>query len=182
MTRLQGLLGVLAVLLALRWLAPVGPAGEMAVPVARSTAVAARGGGSEVAAPGVVKQSLESADLEPLGDAFVVRKAAAPQFQPPQHGQPSPVLPAVFHGPPPPPPPQPPPLPVPPPYRVIGVMHEETAQAVFLAGPAGTIMARTGDTLAGEFKVMSTGSGEMVLLHVPSGVNHRLVLPRTATR
>lgn len=68
------------------------------------------------------------------------------------------------------PPPPPPPKPTAPPlkFRYLGVLHEDNAHAIFLDSGGGQLLiARKGDTLAGQYLVLDISDTQMQLEYTP---------------
>ncbi len=115
----------------------------------------------------------------PTGNAFktrgspVVVAMAAPIPQP--KSLPSRVVVAVDNDaplePPPPPPPSPPPL------QVIGTWDDGNAPGVFLAGPHGTVLARSGQVLLDDYKVQKITNRELVLTQLSNQREWPLAIP-----
>jgi hypothetical protein len=93
------------------------------------------------------------------GNAFLTRAEAAQQ-EAKRHPPPPPPPPPPYV----PPPPPPPPVEPPPPLQVIGTWGDSQNMAVFLSGPQGTLLAKPGETLLGQYVVQTITKGQLTLL------------------
>lgn len=171
--RLPMLLALMAGLALLRWFVP--PAAPDA-PVDIAAPITSRPSpGARAEAEAVVPAAPPSLPIGPAGDAFQVRK---PLLPPPVAAIPEPKA-FVLVGPPAPvavveaPPP-------PPPIQVIGSWDDGIAPGVFVASVSGTQLARPGSVLFAEYRVTEASSRQLVLVHIASGREWRLPVPRVA--
>lgn len=189
--RLPWLLVLLGALLVVRWLVPPNSSTtsriyEVAQAVPRATPSSDRiAGVAAFQTEAVVRPQIapRGDERDRPGNAFAARAAKLP---------PMPVVPpppAKFVEPPrPAPPPTPTPTPVPAPtptpvvpvqaspsLRVIGTWDDGGAPGVFLAGPNGTVLARPGNVLLGEYSVATITPQRVTLLHIES--KRELLLP-----
>ena len=77
---------------------------------------------------------------------------------------------------PPPPPPPPPPKPTAPPlrFKYQGLLQEGDARAVFLDNGGQLLIARTGDTLGNEYRVLSISENSMQVEYLPLAMRQTL--------
>ena len=177
-TRLHGLLVVMAALVAVRaWdLRRDDKAGVLAEPMPRPVAAAASDAATLM--PGPERLSGRERDEAEPRNAFAVRMPPAPPPPPPA---PPVVVPKPFVGPPLPPPPPPPAPPPPSPFQVVGTWTDDRGLSVFLAGPRSTLQARSGDVLMNEYRVTRLTAQEVVIRQIASGQDWSLALPMSAT-
>ena len=176
--RLLGLLAVLAALGVLRWIDPLQ---EKTAPVVEAT------------------QRTAPREIQPVGDTFgesngdqtVAERApvlastgnafkprgAVQAIHPPPSPQPSPPIPRtvvavnIEEAPPEPAPPPPPPL------QVIGTWDDGSAPGVFVAGPQGTLLVRTGQTILDDYKVQKITKRELILTQLSNQRDWPLSIP-----
>lgn len=163
--RLLGLLAVLAALGVLRWIDPLQ---EKTAPVVEATQRTAPREIQPVGDTfGESNGEQPSAERVPVsastGNAFKPRGAIHEAIQPPPSLQPPPPAPRtvvavnIEEA-----PPAPAPLP-PPPLQVIGTWDDGSAPGVFVAGPQGTLLVRTGQTILDDYKVQKITKRELIL-------------------
>ncbi|MBC7701775.1 hypothetical protein [Aquabacterium sp.] len=75
------------------------------------------------------------------------------------------------------PPPPPPAVEVPPPLQIIGTWGEEANLAVFLAGPQGTVLARSGDVILSDYRVQSITKRQLTLQQNSNQRSWNLAIP-----
>lgn len=168
-------LGLLALVLVIRWWDPMG----------RPKTIEAASGAVERVSQAVVPYPSPAADAssakgpswpvrsstqnEDAGNAFLARG----QVPPPTPLRSSPVAPPapVAYVPPPPPPPTPPPL------QIIGTWGDEANLAVFVAGPQGTVLARQGEVILSDYRVQSITTQQLTLLQNSSQRTWNLPIP-----
>lgn len=161
-SRLLLLLGLLIMVLAVRWWDPLGqrPAVQaVSEPVERSTKVAMVASESSIAPATATTWPVRTVNTEKrIGNAFLTRSEVAMQAVKRQPVAPPPPPPPYV-----PPPPPPPPVEPPPPLQVIGTWGEERNLAVFLSGPQGTLLARPGDVLLAQYRVQGITKQQVTL-------------------
>lgn len=167
--RLGLLLVILVVMLVLRWRVPPStqpePSVSLAVPVMRSPTPIV--GNPLAGVPSSAPLPAEGA-IDMPGDAFAVRvaKVAVPFPPPPPAVAPQ----APIDIPPPPPPPPPPPA-----IEVIGRWDDGISPGVFISTGQGTVLARPGTILLGEYRVTAVSPHQLTVKRTTS--NHEWVLP-----
>jgi hypothetical protein len=159
--RLPLLLGLLALVLGIRWSDLLGrtkTVQAVSEPVERSA-------GRPVMAHAQVA-SMQSGPAWPVrtasheknaGNAFMTRAEAAAQAIKRQPPAPAPQLPPAYVAP-------PPPVDPPPPLQVIGTWGDGNDFAVFLSGPQGTVLARPNDVIMAQYRVQSITKQQVTLL------------------
>lgn len=195
--RLHWLLAVAAVLLLLRWFAPLqptskaieivlpnepnvksdmqdakvdrvsDPAVESAIDTARSI--------TQYGIEGVEQKEAEDART---GKAFATRSPPVPEAPPPpnlpmaqvQAAQPLPVAVETVASPP----------PSPPPLQVIGTWDDGVSPGVFVSTPHTTELARKDSVLLSDYRVVSITAGAVSLLQMSSQATWLLVIPQNA--
>lgn len=71
-----------------------------------------------------------------------------------------------------------PPVPAAPSLQIIGTWKDGTGWAVFVAGPSGTLIARPGTTLLGQYSVTSVTPQTLSLRHIASQREFQIPVPR----
>jgi hypothetical protein len=200
--RLPWLLAIAAVLLLLRWFAPLQPASKAVDIVLPSEAVVSPSVSSgkleQAALPAVASAAhTPASNAEPsrvgvgaqveqgkavdasMGNAFAVRSPPVPDTPPP----PTPPVAQVQAAAPPPvmaeatvPPPPPPP----PPLQVIGTWDDGVSPGVFISTPQATVLARKDTVLMSDYRVVSIGAGTVSLLQLSSQSPWSLAIPQNA--
>lgn len=197
--RLPWLLAIAAVLLLLRWFAPLQPASkavdivlpseavvsptvssgkleQAAVPAVASAAHTAASN-SEPSRVGVGAQVEQGKSVDAsIGNAFAVRSPPVPDTPPP----PTPPVARVQAAAPPPvmaeatvPPP-------PPPLQVIGTWDDGVSPGVFITTPQATVLARKDSVLMSDYRVLSITAGAVSLLQLSSQLPWSLAIPQNA--
>ncbi len=178
--RLAWLLAVMLVLIALRAWSPPAARDEVVQAVERPTATSPAAGVG-VATQGAQQKVGDDAysrepDAGEIRNAFAARVIAPP---PPPPAPPPPPKVAVALPPPPPPPPVDP-SPPPPPLQVIGAWKDARGASVFIAGPAGVVQARAGDTVLNEYSITQITPQQVQIRHLPSSRDVALAVPPAA--
>ena len=186
-SRLPWLLAVMAVLVLLRWWAPPqagsGPDDAQIVPaVARSrSAVPVDAGLPASSASGTEVATSRTGDIpvDLEGNAFPVRVVRQPEPPPPPpEPPPSRRRVAKVEAPPPEPPAPPPPPPPPPAVEVIGTWDDHMAPGVFVATAQGTVLARPGTVLLGDYRVTEITAQQMSIMQVSTRQVWQLPVPQ----
>lgn len=169
-------LGLLGLVLAIRWWDPLGrPTAIQAAsaPVERASGVqmvTPPQAPAQTSTPAAWPLRAEMQDTE-LANAFMARsQVPAPVVKPTRVVAPPPV---VYT----PPPPPPPPVENPPPLQVIGTWGDDANLAVFLSGPQGTLLARPGDVLLSDYRVQSITKQQLTLLQNSNQRSWNLNIP-----
>lgn len=167
MNRRQFLLGaiLLATLLAVWWSSGLEEEDATALagsrPASKASRTAAPGGPLQAGRPEKRASSASQASLlAELDAARVSRKPLAELDR-------NPFAPASFE--PPPPPPAPATAPTPPPlrFKYLGKVTEGRRTAVFLDNAGSMLVARAGETLAGQYRVLSVSERSLQLEYLP---------------
>lgn len=177
--RLAWLLAVMLALIALRWWSPPAARDEVVQAVERPVATAATTVATVTSASHPSADSDTSVREPDTGD---VRNAFAPRVIAPPPPPPAPPPPPKVAVAPPPPPPAPPvdPTPPPPPLQVIGAWKDARGTSVFIAGPAGVVQARAGDTVLNEYSITQITPQQVQMRHLPSSRDVALAVPPAA--
>lgn len=198
--RLGWLLAVAGALIGFRWLFPATPLTGIAAvaeaivrPANRDNQFSAESFVARTPTPADVKPSAPLPDLDVPGNAFVAREpqivglavdplpTIAPASVPIKATTVQPTLPADI-------PPSDAALPMPavvsppPSFVVIGTWDDGAGAGVFLSSSDGTMLARTGMVLMGQYRVTAISAQQVSLEHVSSKVAHQLTLPRVAIK
>lgn len=168
--RLMIWLGLLALVLGIRWWDPLGKPkviqAESAAVVREAHLAASSPNG---AAPPELSFALkwparETTQEKDITNAFASRTELVQLELKRQKAAATPPPPPVFVGPPLPPPPPPPPVENPPPLQVIGTWGGGEQLSVFIAAPHGTVLAHSGDVLMAQYRVQSITKSQVTLL------------------
>lgn len=155
-------LTLLILVLAVRWWDPLGHATAVQVvsePVERSARMAIATE-SPTTPASIITWPVRVATIEKqVGNAFLTRAEVAAQAAKRSPAPPPPAPPPYV-----PPPPPPPPVEPPPPLQVIGTWGGDRDLAVFLSGPQGTLLARSGDVLLARYRVQNITKQQVTLL------------------
>jgi hypothetical protein len=170
-------LGLLAVILVVRWIDPLGATKSVQAvsePIAREPVERVESVESTSTSKAHTHWPLRHIpqDTNP-GNAFMTRNEVA-QFAAKRHvvSTPPPPLQPAFVA------PLPPPSIVPqPPLQVIGTWGEANNLAVFLSGPQGTVLAHPGDVLLSQYRVKSITKQEVTLLQDSNQRTWSLAIP-----
>lgn len=188
--RLAGLLGVMVVLLILRWWKPpqTGEGFEVAEPVQRASRmrpIPSAAIDSDTPMPlsrdvsaGIHAGTRDLESGEPR-DIFAVRLPSPPPSPPAVPRQPLRREPTVSAPPPAAQIPQPPRAPVPP-LQVIGSWRDENGGSVFLAGPHGVLQGRVGQVLLTDYRIVQITPQQILLRHLPTAQDVSLAVPEAA--
>jgi hypothetical protein len=172
-TLLPWLLALLMGVIGLIWFDPSAPSEMHAAAPAVERAVAPGQGVNSPALalkePVDVRSEVPDS-LEMSGNPFASRAPESPIQLPiasraPTAVRVSPALPAK-------------PLVAPPPWEVIGTWDDGKAPGVFVSGPTGTVLARTGTLLMNEYKVTEVAPRQLTVQHIASKQDFKLLVPR----
>lgn len=170
-SRMAGLLILLIVVVGVRWLDPLQWINAQPMEVAAAVERPQQPGtnaknvaSSATTTVGTAKQLVwpirAEVNADDKGNAFGNRiEYAASQFKPPVYTPPQPPVVVA-------PPPQPvQPQESPPPLQVIGTWGAEPDLGVFLAGAQGTVLAKPGAILLGEYLVQAVSKQQVTLIN-----------------
>lgn len=180
--RLAVLLLALALVGAFRLLDPIGepPAPDVAEAIVRNATPVDASDSSfyASAAPMAAHEARQNFSHPPdqtamLGNAFEARLPSAPVAPPPAPIPPAPKVVAVII-------PQQPSLPVDPPptFQVIGSWDDGKAPGAFVVTPYGTLLARKGEVLQSQYRVVEVNRQNLILQNVTTKRDYTLVVPR----
>lgn len=145
---------------------PVDEPQSAPLTVARVQAPAPKAAAAPVAAAALAGQGVWEPLLE---DPFAPRRWDAPAPPPPPVvATAAPVVAEVVVA-----PPGPPPLP----FQFVGQMNDSSDQVVYLARGEQALLARTGETLEGTYKVLAITPVQIEFEHLPTGQKQALVFP-----
>lgn len=186
--RLRALLALLVVCALVRWFFPPGqPAAQdaadgMAVALQRP---AGRDNPARSPAPLPAQPAVAASGArrwESVGNAFAVRPAPIAADLGSASTPSAPVRKAKRAVVEPPPPPPPPPPPAPPPLQVIGSWNDGAAPGVFLSTPNGTVLARNGAVLLGEYRVSALTPDQISIVRIGHDHVWHFAVPKAPPR